>query len=63
MPTTNPGRELIQGYIKKNNIRISDLAKLYGMKQQDVNDYVYGKKVNPASNKFILKLIRDFKVN
>lgn len=63
MPTTNPGRELVQNYIEKNSIRISDLAKLYGMKQQDVSDYVYGKKVNPASNIFILKLIRDFKVN
>lgn len=63
MPTTMPGRELIKKYLKDNDIKTSDLAKTYGMTKQEVSDYLSGRKKNPASNQFILKVIRDFKIS
>ncbi|MCT6890565.1 XRE family transcriptional regulator [Lactobacillus apis] len=63
MPTTMPGRKLVRDYLTDNGIMITNLAKMYGMKKQDANDYISGKKTTPASNKFILKVIRDFKID
>lgn len=62
MPSTMPGRKLVQKYMEENSIKATDLAKMYGMTKQEVSDYISGRKNNPASNKFILKVIRDFKV-
>lgn len=62
MPSTIPGRELVKKYLNENNIKISDLAKMYGMSKQEVSNYLNGKKTNPAGNKFILKIIQDFKI-
>lgn len=62
MPTTKPGRSLVRQYLKNNGIKNADLAKMYGMTKQEVSDYLSGRKTNPASNQFILKVIRDFKI-
>lgn len=62
MPTTTAGRELVKAFLQKNDIRSSDLAKMYGMTKQEVSDYLSGRKQNPAGNQFILKVIRDFKI-
>lgn len=62
MPSTMPGRELVKKFLNDNKIKITDLAKMYGMTKQDVADYLSGRKTNPASNQFILKVIRDFKI-
>lgn len=62
IPTTQPGRELIKKYLNDNKIKTTDLAKMYGMTKQEVSDYLSGRKVNPASNLFVLKVIRDFKI-
>lgn len=63
MPSTTPGRELIKQFLQQNEIRATDLAKIYGMTKQEVSDYLSGRKVNPASNLFVLKVIRDFKIS
>ena len=62
IPTTQPGRELVKKYLNDNKIKTTDLAKMYGMTKQDVADYLSGRKTTPASNQFILKVIRDFKI-
>lgn len=56
------GRELVKNYLRNNNIKFTDLAKMYGMTKQDVTDYLSGRKKNPAGNQFILKVIHDFKI-
>ena len=55
MPSTLPGRELVKEYLKKNDIKSTDLAKMYGMTKQEVSDYLSGRKSNPAANQFIQK--------
>lgn len=62
MPSTAPGRDLVRKYLKENDIKSTDLAKMYGMTKQEVSDYLSGRKINPAGNQFILKVIRDFKI-
>ena len=62
MPSTMPGRELVKQFLQQNGIKTTDLAKMYGMTKQEVSDYLSGRKVNPASNQFVLKVIRDFKI-
>lgn len=62
MPSTIPGRELVKKYLTENDIKTTDLAKMYGMTKQEVSTYLNGKKTNPAANKFILKVIQDFKI-
>lgn len=62
IPTTQPGRELVKQFLQQNGIKTTDLAKMYGMTKQEVSDYLSGRKVNPASNQFVLKVIRDFKI-
>lgn len=62
MPSTMPGRELVKHFLQSNDIKANDLAKMYGMTKQEVSDYLSGRKKNPASNQFILKVIRDFKI-
>lgn len=62
MPSTFPGRELVKKFLQENDIKSTDLAKMYGMTKQEVSDYLSGRKTNPAANQFILKVIRDFKI-
>lgn len=62
MPSTMSGRDLIKQFLIQNNIKSTDLAKMYGMTRQEVSDYLSGRKVNPASNQFVLKVIHDFKI-
>ncbi|PWF22443.1 transcriptional regulator [Lactobacillus johnsonii] len=62
MPSTMSGRELIKHYLKENDIKSADLAKMYGMTKQEVSDYLSGRKNNPAGNHFILKVIHDLKI-
>lgn len=59
MPTSKPGRELIKQYLQDNGLKVSNLAKMYGLTKQEVSNYLNGVKENPAANKFILKVIRD----
>ena len=59
MPSTMSGRELLQ----ESEVKTTDLARTYGMTKQEVSDYVSGRKVNPAGNKFILKVIHDFNIS
>ena len=49
MPSTMPGRELVQNFLKDNDIKITDLAKMYKLSNQDARDYVSGRKTNPAA--------------
>jgi transcriptional regulator with XRE-family HTH domain len=62
MPSTLSGRQLIKDYLKKNDIKVSDLAKMYGMTKQEVSNYLNGQKKTPASNQFVLKVIHDLRI-
>lgn len=62
MPSTKTGRDLVQRYCEENEISIGDLAKMYGMTKSNVSDYLSGKLKGPAANRFILKVIHDFKI-
>lgn len=62
MPTLTLGRKLVQEYLENNHIKITELAKIYGIKQQDATDYISGSKSNPAANRFILAIVHDLKL-
>lgn len=62
MPTLTLGRKLVQKYLENNHIKITELAKIYGIKQQDATDYISGRKSNPAANRFILAIVHDLKL-
>lgn len=62
MPTLAPGRKLVQEYLENNHIKITELAKIYGIKPQDATDYIKGRKSNPAANRFILAIVHDLKL-
>lgn len=62
MPSTMPERELVNKYIKENSISIADLAKMYGLSRQEATDYISGRIQSPKSNRFILSIIKDFKI-
>lgn len=62
MPSTMSGRELVKNFLQQNEISVSDLAKTYGMTKQEVSNYLNGIKTNPASNKFVVKVIHDFHI-
>lgn len=40
-------------------MKITELAKIYGIKPQDATDYISGSKSNPAANRFILAIMHD----
>lgn len=63
MPSTMSGRELVKKFLQESEVKTTDLARTYGMTKQEVSDYVSGRKVNPAGNKFILKVIHDFNIS
>lgn len=60
MPETLNGRQRILNYLKSNDISMTQLATMYGMNKQDVSDYLAGRKTNPAANRFVITLIKDF---
>lgn len=60
MPETLNGRERILNYLKEHDISRAQVATMYGMTKQDVSDYLSGRKTNPAANRFIITLIKDF---
>lgn len=62
MPEVTTAREKIIAYLKENNISRSDLAIMYDLSKQDVTDYLSGRKTNPRGNKFIIRIISDFKI-
>ena len=62
MPDVNPGREKVKEYIKNNDISITDLAVAYGVKKQDLANYLNGKLDNPRGNQIVLKIISDFRI-
>ena len=63
MPSTMSGRELVKKFLQDSNVKTTDLARTYGMTKQEVSDYISGRKVNPAGNKFVLKVIHDFNIS
>lgn len=60
MPSTMPGREIVKQYLKENHIKITSLAKMYGLPRQVVTDFISGRIKSPQGNEFILKVIKDF---
>lgn len=60
MPETLNGRTQIIKYMNEHDISRSQLAIMYGMNKQDVADFLAGRKTNPAANRFIITLIKDF---
>ncbi|MFU2203627.1 hypothetical protein ACM0QA_02465 [Streptococcus pluranimalium] len=62
MPDTNGGRQKILDYLDANNITMTTLAVQYGMVRQDVTNILNGKLKNPRANRFIARVIEDFKI-
>lgn len=62
MPNTNDGRQKILDYLKENNLSMTTLAVQYGMFRQDVTNILNGKLRNPQANRFIARVIEDFKI-
>ena len=63
MPDNKVGREKVLKYIEDNNISISDLGIMYGIKKQDITKYLKGDlKDRPKANQLVLKIISDLKI-
>lgn len=62
MPSTDMGRDKILKFIEENGISIHDLAVVYGMKPQDMANYLNGKLKNKKSNQVVLQIISDYKI-
>ncbi len=62
MPNSNSGRQKILDYLDENNITMTTLAVQYGMVRQDVTNILNGKLKNPQANRFIARVIEDFKI-
>lgn len=62
MSNISNGRELVLRFVKENNISEQDLATTYGKSRVHVQRILKGMDSGPAANKFILELIRDFKI-
>lgn len=62
MPALKPGRELVSKWLKEEGVSIQALANCYGLSRQEATNYINGSKVTPKGNRFILKVIDDFKI-
>ncbi len=62
MPETKPGREKIVEYLEENDISVTSLAVTYGIKKQDMSDFLTGRKITPRGNRIILKIISDIRI-
>lgn len=62
MPDNASAIEKIKKYLVENNLKQVDLAVYYEKEPQDVANILAGRKKDPASNKFVLKVISDFKI-
>lgn len=63
MPESANGREKVLKFIEDSGTTAVDIAVYYGMTKQDVNSYLTGRlKDSTAANKFVLKIISDFRV-
>ncbi|HJF87268.1 MAG TPA: XRE family transcriptional regulator [Companilactobacillus farciminis] len=60
MPTTKPGRDLINQYLKENHIGVRTLAKVYGIDKGQISKYLSGEIQTKNANKFITQLIQDY---
>lgn len=60
MPTTKPGRDLVNQYLKENNIGVRTLAKVYGIDKGQVSKYLSGEIKSKAATRFITQLIQDY---
>ncbi|EHJ57468.1 MULTISPECIES: hypothetical protein [Streptococcus] len=62
MPNTDGGRKKILDYLEENNLTMTTLAVQYSMPRQDVTNILNGKLKNSQANKFIARVIEDFKI-
>lgn len=62
MPALKPGRDLVSKWLKEEGVSIQALANCYGLSRQEATNYINGSKVTPKGNRFILKVIDDFKI-
>lgn len=62
MPGAENGRQKILDYLKANNLSLTTLSVQYGMVRQDVTNILNGKLKNPQANRFIARVIEDFKI-
>lgn len=54
--------EKIKKYLLDNKLKQVDLAVTYNKEPQDVANILAGRKKDPASNRFVLKVISDLKI-
>lgn len=62
MPDAENGRQKILDYLKANSLSLTTLSVQYGMVRQDVTNILNGKLKNPQANRFIARVIEDFKI-
>lgn len=63
MPTNLAGRDKVLKYLDANNIQIADLATMYGVQKQDMQNYLKGHLIDtPMANKLVIRIISDFKI-
>ena len=62
VPETKAGRDKIVEYLEENDISVTSLAVAYGIKKQDMSDFLTGRKITPRGNRVILKIISDLRI-
>ncbi|MGX6962461.1 helix-turn-helix domain-containing protein [Vagococcus xieshaowenii] len=62
MPDTLPGRTKIREYMEEHNISLTGLSTMFGVKKQDLVDYLNGKNTSPKANATLIAIIEHFKI-
>ncbi|WP_375179866.1 hypothetical protein [Enterococcus rotai] len=62
MPSVDAGRRKVLDYMETNNISITDLSVVYGLKKQDLASYLNGKLETVKGNQIILRIISDYRI-
>ena len=62
MPSIDAGRLKVLEFIKQHDLSINDLAVAYGIKKQDMHNYLNGNLKTPKANQLIIRIISDYKI-
>lgn len=62
MPETQSGREKIRSYLKDNGISLTTVSVYFGIKKQDLVDYLNGNNQSKKAHETLTKIIEAYKI-
>lgn len=62
MPDTRAGREKIRDYLNANGISLTTVSIYFGIKKQDLVDYLNGNNQSKKAHETLTKIIEAYKI-